>query len=194
MKFRNMLLGALMVYSGSGFAASWVFDEAHSAADFSIRHMMVTNVKGTVTGIKGAVEIDDKDLTKSKVDVTLNVSSLDTRNQKRDEHLRSPDFFDAQKFPEMKFVSKKVQKDGKNLKVTGDLTIKGITKSVTMLVDGPSPAVKDPWGKTKRGLSATTTLSRKDFGITWNKNLDGGGVVLGDDVKVSIEAELEPKA
>jgi len=193
-KFRNMLLGALMVYSGSGFAASWVFDEAHSAADFSIRHMMVTNVKGTVTGIKGAVEIDDKDLTKSKVDVTLNVSSLDTRNQKRDEHLRSPDFFDAQKFPEMKFVSKKVQKDGKNLKVTGDLTIKGITKSVTMLVDGPSPAVKDPWGKTKRGLSATTTLSRKDFGITWNKNLDGGGVVLGDDVKVSIEAELEPKA
>jgi polyisoprenoid-binding protein YceI len=127
------------------------------------------------------------------VDVSLDVTTIDTRNGKRDEHLKSPDFFDVQKFPQMHFVGKKIEKAGKGLKVTGDLTMKGVTKSTVLMVDGPTSPVKDPWGKMKRGFTAQATINRKDFGLTWNKALDGGGVVLGEDVKVAIEAEMEEK-
>ena len=190
---RIFVAAASLLISNIGLAGAWVFDDAHSAADFSIRHMMISNVKGQIGGLKGTIDIDDKDLTKSKVDVSLDVTTIDTRNGKRDEHLKSPDFFDVQKFPQMRFVGKKIEKAGKGLKVTGDLTIKGVTKSTVLMVDGPTSPLKDPWGKMKRGFTAQVTINRKDFGLTWNKALDGGGVVLGEDVKVAIEAEMEEK-
>jgi len=193
MMVRIFVAAASLLVSSVSFAGAWVFDDAHSAADFSIRHMMVSNVKGQIGGLKGTIDIDDKDLTKSKVDVSLDVTTIDTRNGKRDEHLKSPDFFDVQKFPQMHFVGKKIEKAGKGLKVTGDLTMKGVTKSTVLMVDGPTSPVKDPWGKMKRGFTAQATINRKDFGLTWNKALDGGGVVLGEDVKVAIEAEMEEK-
>jgi len=193
MMVRIFVAAASLLISNIGLAGAWVFDDAHSSADFSIRHMMVSNVKGQIGGLKGTIDIDDKDLTKSKVDVSLDVTTIDTRNGKRDEHLKSPDFFDVQKFPQMQFVGKKIEKSGKGLKVTGDLTMKGVTKPTVLMVDGPTSPVKDPWGKMKRGFTAQATINRKEFGLTWNKTLDGGGVVLGDDVKVTIEAELEEK-
>jgi polyisoprenoid-binding protein YceI len=193
MMVRIFVAAASLLISNIGLAGAWVFDDAHSSADFSIRHMMVSNVKGQIGGLKGTIDIDDKDLTKSKVDVSLDVTTIDTRNGKRDEHLKSPDFFDVQKFPQMHFVGKKIEKSGKGLKVTGDLTMKGVTKPTVLMVDGPTSPVKDPWGKMKRGFTAQATINRKEFGLTWNKALDGGGVVLGDDVKVTIEAELEEK-
>lgn len=190
---RIFVAAASLLISNIGLAGAWVFDDAHSAADFSIRHMMISNVKGQIGGLKGTIDIDDKDLSKSKVDVSLDVTTIDTRNGKRDEHLKSPDFFDVQKFPQMRFVGKKIEKAGKGLKVTGDLTMKGVTKPTVLMVDGPTSPVKDPWGKMKRGFTAQATINRKDFGLTWNKALDGGGVVLGEDVKVAIEAEMEEK-
>ena len=193
MMIKTMLPGLLMILGSTASAANWIFDDAHSAADFSVRHMMITNVKGQMTGIKGVVDINDKDLSKSKVDVTLDVATITTMNTKRDEHLKGPDFFDAQKFPQIKFASKKVEKSGDGLTVTGDLTIRGVTKPSVLKVEGPSAPVKDPWGKTKRGFTATTKINRKDFGVSWNKTLDGGGVVVGDDVKITIEGELEEK-
>lgn len=193
MLFRSALVSLVLGWSSMTLAGVWAFDDAHSAADFSVRHMMVTNVKGQMRGVKGVVDIDDKDMTKSKVDVTLDVATITTYNEKRDSHLKSPDFFDAAKFPQIKFVSKKVVKSGAGLTVTGDLTIRGVTKSVDLAVEGPTAAIKDPYGKMKRGFSANVTINRKDFGVSWNKSLDGGGVVVGDDVKISIEGELEEK-
>ncbi len=193
MLFKTMLTGLLVISASSAFAGSWTFDDSHSAADFSVRHMMIANVKGQMRGIKGVVDIDDKDITKSKVDVTLDVATITTSDQKRDDHLKGPDFFDAQKFPTVKFVSKKVEKSGNGLTVTGDLTIRGVTKTSVLAVEGPTAPIKDPWGKTKRGFTATTKINRKDFGVSWNKTLDGGGVVVGDEVKLTIEGELNEK-
>jgi len=140
------------------------------------------------------VTIDDADITKSKVDVTIDAASIDTANAKRDEHLRSPDFFDVAKYPTLKFVSTKVAKAGEGrLKVTGNLTIHGVTKEVVLDVEGPSPAVKDPWGNTKSGASATTKINRKDFGLTWNKALETGGMVVGEEVLITLEVELLKK-
>jgi polyisoprenoid-binding protein YceI len=189
----RLILGTMLLSSSSLFAATWAFDESHSTVEFSVRHMMITNVKGRLGGIKGTIDMDDKDLSKSKVDVSLEAGTINTENAKRDEHLKSPDFFDVQKFPQIKFVSKKVTKNKDNIRVSGDLTIRGITKPVDLTVDGPTPSIKDPWGKVKRGFSATTKINRKDFGITWNKSLDGGGVVVGDEVKINIEAQLQEK-
>jgi polyisoprenoid-binding protein YceI len=193
MKMIRLAIATASLFSATSFASPWIFDDAHSAADFSVRHMMVTNVKGQIRGLKGTIDIDDKDLTKSKIDVSLDVGTINTQNEKRDNHLRGPDFFDAQKFPLIKFTSTKITKSSDGLKVLGDLTIRGVTKPVELAVDGPTAVVKDPWGKNKRGFSATTKINRKDFGVSWNKNLDGGGIMVGDEVKISIEAELEEK-
>lgn len=194
MKARSVLFGSLMAaWSTVSLAATWTIDESHSQALFTVKHLMVSNVTGKMTGLKGAVDIDDADVTKSKVDVTIDVNTINTDNNKRDDHLKSPDFFDTKKFPSMKFVSTKVEKAGEGLKVTGDLTMHGVTKSVVLDVEGPTAAIKDPWGNEKRGVSATTKLSRKDFGLNWNKALEAGGVMVGDDVKVAIELELNAK-
>jgi polyisoprenoid-binding protein YceI len=172
-------------------AATWTIDPDHSNVGFKIRHLMVSNVKGSFDKYTGKVELDEKDITKSKVDVSIETASINTNVQKRDEHLRSADFFDVAKYPAMTFVSKKVAKAGKDkLKVTGDLTLHGITKEVVLTVDGPSKESKDPWGNIRKGATATTTINRKDFGLTWNKALETGGVVVGEEVNIIIEIEM----
>lgn len=186
---------SLISFAAPALAATWVADGAHSAAHFKVKHMMVANVNGDIAGVDATVNIDDKDITKSTVEATLDAASINTNNAKRDEHLRGADFFDVAKFPKIKFVSKKVAKAGKDkLKVTGALTIRDVTKDVTLNVEGPTAAFKDPWGNMKRGLSASTEINRKDFGLTWNKALETGGVVVGDKVKIEIELELQQQA
>ena len=174
-------------------ASTWALDGAHTDASFSVRHMMVSNVKGNFTKVEGTVELDEKDITKSKVSVTIDATTVNTDNEKRDEHLRSAEFFDVAKFPTITFESTKVAKSKGGLKVTGNLTIHGVTKSVVLDVEGPTKAIKDPWGMNRRGLSASTKINRKDFGLTWNNVLEAGGVAVGDEVKITIDAELVNK-
>ncbi|NVO00376.1 MAG: polyisoprenoid-binding protein [Geobacteraceae bacterium] len=172
-------------------ATTWNIDPDHSNVGFRVKHLMVSNVKGNFNKYSGVVDIDDKDVTRSKIDVTIDTNSINTNVQKRDDHLRSADFFDVTKYPNMTFVSKKVAKTGKGaLKVTGDLTIHGITKEVILNVEPLSKESKDPWGNIRRGTSASTTINRKDFGLTWNKALETGGVVVGDEVTISLEVEM----
>ncbi|AJE03137.1 YceI family protein [Geobacter pickeringii] len=172
-------------------AASWNIDPDHSNVGFKVRHLMVSNVRGNFEKHSGTVEIDEKDITKSKVEVTIDTSSINTNVQKRDEHLRSADFFDVAKYPTMTFVSKKVARAGKDrLKVTGDLTLHGVTRQVVLDVEGPSKESKDPWGNIRRGATANTRINRKDFGLVWNKALESGGVVVGDEVTITLEIEM----
>ncbi|HEX7599660.1 MAG TPA: YceI family protein [Polyangia bacterium] len=176
-------------------AATWDIDPAHSAVEFSVRHMMVTTVKGQFQKLKGTVELDEKDPTKSAVEVSIETDSLDTREPKRDGHLKSPDFFDAAKFPTITFKSTKIEKAGKGkFKITGDLTMHGVTKPVVLMAEGPSAAMKDPFGRTIRGAMATGKINRKDWGMTWNKTLDAGGMLVSDEVKLEINAELAERA
>jgi polyisoprenoid-binding protein YceI len=178
----------------SSHAATWQIDPDHSSFQFKVRHLMVSNVKGDFTKSKGVVTIDGKDIGSLKVELTIDAASVSTDHAKRDEHLRGPDFFDVAKYPTITFVSKKVVKDGPDrLKVIEDLTIHGITKEITVDVEGPTPEVKDPWGGFRRGATATTRINRKDFGLTWNRALETGGVVVGDDVNIYIEVELVKK-
>ncbi|MBU8896097.1 protein yceI precursor [Corallococcus sp. H22C18031201] len=179
----------------AALASNWEIDSSHSSADFSVRHMMVSNVKGSFGKVTGAINLDDKDVTKSTVEATIDVSTVNTNEPKRDEHLKSPDFFDVTKFPTMTFKSKKVAKAGAGkLKVTGDLTLHGVTKEVVLDVDGPAKESKDPWGNTRSGVSATTKINRKDYGLAWNKALETGGVAVSEEVSVSLEIELTKKA
>jgi polyisoprenoid-binding protein YceI len=172
-------------------AETWNIDPDHSNVGFKVRHLMVTNVKGSFDQHSGIVELNDKDITKSRVEVSINTNSVNTNVQKRDEHLRSADFLDVAKYPTMTFVSKKVARAGKNnLKVTGDLTLHGITKEVILDVEGPTAESKDPWGNIRRGASASTKINRKDFGLNWNKALETGGVVVGDEVAITLEIEM----
>ena len=176
------------------FASTWTIDSDHSNVGFKVRHLMVSNVKGSFEKHTGTVEIDDKDITKSKVEVSIDTNSINTNVQKRDEHLRSADFFNVAKFPTMTFVSKKVATAGKdNLKVTGDLTLHGVTRQVVLDVEGLSKESKDPWGNMRRGATATTTINRKDFGLVWNKALETGGVAVGEEVTITLEIEMIKK-
>lgn len=175
-------------------AATWTIDPEHSYVGFKVRHLMVSNVKGHFEKFSGTVDIDDKDITRSKVAVTIDTNSINTNVQKRDDHLRSADFFDVARYPAMTFVSKKVEKAGKDtLKVTGDLTLHGVTRQVVLDVEGLSQETRDPWGNIRRGATATTKINRKDFGLNWNKALETGGVVVGDDVFISLEVEMIKK-
>jgi polyisoprenoid-binding protein YceI len=170
--------------------STWEIDAAHSSVGFAIRHMMVSNVRGTFGKFSGTVKANEKDLSESTVEATIDVASIDTGNAKRDDHLRSPDFFDVAKYPTITFKSRKITPAGdKKWKVTGDLTMHGVTKEVTLDVEGPTAEVKDPQGNLRAGATVTTKLSRNDFGITWSKTLDGGGLVLGDEVNVTIDVE-----
>ena len=196
---KSLALASLLATStllGSGFAraSEWTIDTSHTTAQFSVRHLMVTDVKGTFSKVSGSVNLDDKDPTKSSVEVVIDANSIDTRDAKRDEHLKSPDFFDTAKHPQITFKSTQIKKAGKDkFKVTGDLTMRGVTKPLTLDVVGPSAPIKNPWGMTVRGLTATGKLNRKDFGLNWNKALEAGGVLVGDDVKLIIDAELVEK-
>lgn len=175
-------------------AATYDIDPGHSSFNFKVRHLTVSNVTGTFGKVKGVAEIDDKDIMTLQVAVTLEASSIDTGHAKRDEHLRGPDFFDVVKYPTLAFVSKKISRIGANkIQVIGDLTIRGITKEVTVDVEGPTPEIKDPGGKMRRGATGTTKINRRDFGITWNRTLDTGGLVVGDEVNILVEVELIKK-
>lgn len=172
-------------------AATWTIDPDHSNVGFKVRHLMVSNVKGSFEKFTGTIDVNEKDITKSKIDVSIDTASINTNVQKRDEHLRSADFFDVTKYPAMTFVSKKIAKTGKGkLKVTGDLTLHGITKEVILDVEGPAKESKDPWGNTRSGAVASTKINRKDFGLVWNKALETGGVAVGEEVTINLEVEL----
>ena len=176
-----------------GFAATteWKIDPQHSSAQFSVRHLAISTVRGAFSKVTGTVSLDDQDITKSAVNVTIDVSTVDTREPARDKDLRSDHFLDVDHFPTMTFKSIRVEQvsPGK-LKVTGDLTIRGNTKQVVLDVDGPTAPVKDPWGNQRAAVNATTRINRQDFGVKWNATMDNGGVVVGDDVNITIDSEM----
>ena len=166
----------------------WTFDLSHSSVQFHVRHLMVSKVHGRFTKWSGNLALDGADLTKSKLDVTIDAASIFTEEQKRDDHLRSADFLDAEKFPTITFRSGKIEKKGDRYDVHGDLTIHGVTKPVVLEVEG-GDQVKDPWGGTRTGFSAKTHVSRKEFGLTWNVALETGGLLVGDKIEISLEIE-----
>jgi polyisoprenoid-binding protein YceI len=169
----------------------WTIDPAHSAAHFSVRHLMISNVRGEFSKLSGNALIDSADPTRSTVEVSMETASINTREPQRDEHLRSADFFDVAKYPTITFRSKRVVAAGvDHFKLTGDLTIRGVTKEVTFDVEGPTPTVKDPWGNVRAGITATAKINRKDFGMEFNALTETGGVVVGNEVSMTIEAEL----
>lgn len=173
--------------------SQWNLDGSHSQADFAVRHMMISTVKGTFEKVSGTLTGEPKDLEKAKVDIRIETGSVSTRDQQRDGHLKSPDFFYTEKYPEMKFVSKKITKKGKeDFEITGDLTIRDITKEVTLTgtLEGP---VKDPYGFDRFGVSAEGSIDRSQWGLKWNSVLETGGVMVGDKVKISVNIEAVRK-
>ena len=170
---------------------TWNIDPVHSAAEFKVKHMMISNVKGQFTALTGVATLDETDVTKSHIEASIDSASVNTRDAQRDAHLKSADFFDVEKFPTLSFKSKHVNRAGKGeLAVTGDLTIHGVTREVVFDVEGPTLPAKDPWGNTRVGVSATTKISRKDYGLTWNAGLETGGILVGDDVTVTLDVEF----
>lgn len=169
--------------------AKWNLDKAHSSVDFSVRHMMIANVKGTFNEFDAVIEADPKDLTTAKIEFTVDTASVDTRNEDRDAHLRSADFFDSENHPKMTFKATSIEKvDDGEYKVTGDLTIRGTTKQQTFDVTYEGSG-KDPWGNEKAGFTVTGVINRSDFGLTWNAALEAGGVLVGDKVKISLDVQ-----
>ncbi len=176
-------------------AATYEIDSAHSSANFKIRHLMISNVRGAFSKVSGTVNFDPKNLAASKVDASVDVNTVNTREEKRDGHLKSPDFFDVAKFPSMSFKSKKFAAAGAGkYKVTGDLTIHGVTKEVVLDLADVTPESKGMAGEMRIGGQASTKINRKDFGLTWNKSMDGGGVVVGDEVEITLDLELVKKS
>ena len=181
-------LGALAAES------TWNLDSNHTHSAFTIRHLVITNVRGEFGKTSGTVKLDDADVGKSSVEATIETATIDTRVPDRDKHLRSPDFFDVEKYPVMTFKSTKVEKAGEGkLKVSGNLTIKNVTKPVVLEVTGPTAEIKDPGGKVRRGISAVTKINRREFGLNWSKTIEAGPVV-GDEASIEIEAELVKQA
>ncbi|HKV25909.1 MAG TPA: YceI family protein [Candidatus Acidoferrum sp.] len=180
-------LAALLALPAAAATAEWQLDPAHSSAQFAVKHLSISTVRGAFTSVKGTVQFDDKDVSKSTVDVTIDVNSVDTRVAARDKDLRSDHFFDVEHSPSMTFKSTKVEQaaPGK-LKVTGNLTIRGVSKEVVLDVDGPSAPIKDPWGNMRMGLNATTKILRKDFGV----GATYGPAVIGDEISITIDAEM----
>jgi polyisoprenoid-binding protein YceI len=169
----------------------WNIDPVHSSAQFKVKHLMISNVKGEFTSVTGTLEADTEDVTGSRVEASIDAATINTRDPQRDAHLKSADFLDVEKFPALTFRSTRVSKRGDGeLEVTGDLSIHGVTRNVGFEVEGPSAPMKDPWGKTRIGLSATTRINRKDFGLTWNSALETGGLVLGDEVTITLDVEF----
>ena len=182
-------LAAVLSLPAVAATSDWQIDPAHSSAQFAVKHLAISTVRGAFTSVKGAVQLDDKDITKSTVDVTIDVNSVDTRVATRDKDLRSDHFFDVERFPTITFKSKKVEQvaPGK-LKVVGDLTIHGVTKEVALDVDGPSAPIKDPWGNQRIGINASSKITRQEFGITY------GPGIIGDEVSITIDAEMFQKS
>ena len=175
-------------------ADTWQIDPMHTSVEFTVRHMMISNVKGTFEKTSGTVTVEGGDPTTAKIDAVIDASSINTRVEKRDADLKSPDFLDVAKYPSITFISTKVESAGENKwKVTGDLTLHGVTKAVVLDVEGASAPIHDPMGNTRAGASATAKISRKDFGLTYNKTLETGGVMVGDEVSITIDVEAIKK-
>ena len=169
----------------------WIVDASHSNASFSVRHMMITNVRGEFQKLEGKVSWDPAKPEATQIEATVDTASINTRDEKRDGHLKSPDFFDVEKFPTLTFKSKSVKAKGtEHLSVTGDLTINGVTKEVVLDVEGPSAPSTDPFGNVRVGATATTKIKRDDFGLVWNASLETGGVLVGHDVSITIDVSL----
>lgn len=190
---RVLLAAAFALFTTPLFAQvpAWQIDSAHSAAQFAVRHMMVSTVRGQFNKLSGSVNWDGKTFGAASVEIVIDAASIDTREPKRDDHLRSADFFDVSKFPTITFKSSRIEPAGEGrLKMSGDMTIRGVTRPVVFEVSGPTAAIKDMSGASRVGASATTTISRKDFGLLWNRTLDAGGVVVGDEVAVTVDIEM----
>lgn len=184
-------LAAALALPASAGTTTYQIDPRHSSAGFGVTHLMISTVRGEFHGVTGTVVVDDSDVSKSKVNVTIDATSLDTREPDRDKHLKSEAFFDVAKYPTITFQSTKVERnnDG-SLKITGDLTIRGITKTAVLTTTVPKAPIKDPWGLQRTAASASTRINRQDFGVAWNQKLDSGGVVVGDDVNITLDVEM----
>jgi len=196
MRRRMILAAAVLCLAAPGtlHAGPWEFDPAHTGVHFKVRHLMIASVRGEFEKVFGKIVYDEANVTKSSADITIDAASVNTRVEKRDADLRSPNFLDVAKYPTIVFKSKRVEKTGNGtLKMTGDLTIRGVTKEVVLTVDGPTPAIKDPGGDFRVGGQATTKINRKDFGLVWNKTLETGGVMVGDEVEITIDVEIYKK-
>jgi polyisoprenoid-binding protein YceI len=194
-RFRSLafLLALFLAVSAAAQTSTWTIDPKHSTAQFTVRHLAISNVSGNFTNVTGTIDLNEKDITQSQVSAVIDVSSVDTRVSDRDKDLRSPNFFDVEKYPTIEFKSKRIVNSGGKLQAIGDLTMHGTTREVTLDVDGPTPELNDPWGNVRRGFSASTTLNRKDFGLTYNHALKTGEAVVGDNVKIQIDLELIKK-
>ena len=187
---KSTILIATFALAAAGLnAEQYNIDAAHSKAQFSVKHLMVSNVRGEFGKMSGTVFFDDKNPDATRIDATLDAATINTGVTKRDDHLRSPDFFDTAKFPTLSFKSKSAKKTADGLAVTGDLTMHGVTKEVVLNVEGPSAEIKDPWGSQRRGATATAKINRRDFGLSWGQALEAGGVVVGDQIAITIDVE-----
>ncbi len=170
---------------------TWNIDSVHTVAEFKVKHMMISNVKGQFTAVQGVLTLDENDFTKSSIEASIDAASINTREADRDAHLMSADFFDVEKFPTLTFKSTHISRTGEvELAVAGDLTIHGVTRNVVFNVEGPTAPAKDPWGNTRMGLSGTTKINRKDYGLTWNAALETGGILVGDEVTITLDVEF----
>jgi polyisoprenoid-binding protein YceI len=171
--------------------ATWTVDPAHSVAQFTVRHLMISNVRGEFTRLAGTIELNEEDLARSSVRVTVDAASISTREPDRDAHLKSPDFLDVAKYPTMTFESTRISRNASGeLELTGRLTIRGVTREVTFQVESFTPTIKDPWGNLRRGASASAKINRKDFGLAWNGLTETGGIMVGDEVKITLDLEF----
>jgi len=187
-------IAATLAVSSPAAVTTWQIDPAHTAAGFSVKHMMIATVRGQFKGVTGTVNWDDQDISNSIVDVTIDANTVDTGEPKRDADLKSANFFDVANYPTITFKSTKIERiSAAKMKVAGNLTIHGITKPAVLDVEGPSGAIKDPYGKTRVALNASTTVNRMDYGVKWNAKMDGGGIVVGDDVNINIDLEMIKK-
>jgi polyisoprenoid-binding protein YceI len=172
-------------------ATTWNIDPAHSVAEFKVKHMMISNVKGHFAKVSGKLILDESNLAKSRVEATIDAGSIETRDAQRDAHLKSADFLDVEKFPALSFKSNNIRivREGE-LAVEGELTIHGVTHKAVFTVEGPTPPAKDPWGNTRVAVSATTRINRKDFGLTWNTTLETGGILVGEEVTITLDVQF----
>lgn len=192
--FRPVALAGALAFAAPAFAASYTLDAGHTRVGFAVTHMTVSTVRGEFTSVSGTVDYDPANLAATKVSAKVGATSISTRDTDRDDHLRSPDFFDVAKYADLSFVSTAVKNPtAQGFDLVGNLTIHGVTKEVTFHVKPFSPEVKDPWGNLKVGTSATTVINRKDFGLVWNKQLDSGGYIVGDEVTIDLDVEMGRK-
>ena len=173
---------------------TYEIDSSHSSAQFSVKHLMISNVRGEFSKVSGSVVYDPTNPAATKIDAVIDATTINTREEKRDAHLKSSDFFDTDNFPTLTFTSKQVRESNGRLQVKGDLTMRGVTREVVLNIDGPTPEIKDPWGNTRIGATATTKINRKDWGLGWNQVLEAGGIAVGEEVTITLDIEATKSA